>query len=105
MTNCIESMTCMPQNPLDVFNLYDVWYGTGASMIVMASIIGIILVAIYVKNRSMPMLTILGLYTFTAFSTILTNQYISAQYHVGIYVLIVGGAVAFIMMILRLTKE
>ena len=58
MTNCIESLSCLPTNPTDVLNIFDVWFGTGMSLMVMALIIGIITVAIYVRNRSLPMLAI-----------------------------------------------
>lgn len=98
-------MGCMPTNPLDVLNLYDVWLGTGMSLMIMALIIGIITVAIYIRNRSLPMLTILGMYEIAAFGSILTSQYISSQYQIMIYVLGMGVATALIMMILRLIKE
>lgn len=105
MTNCIESATCMPSNPLDVLNLYDVFFGTGMSLLIMALIIGIITIAIYVRNRSLPMLTILGIYEIAAFSSIITSKYISSQYQIAIYVLGVGVATAIVMLILRMVKE
>ena len=105
MTNCIETSTCMPTNPLDVLNLYDVFFGAGMSLLVMALIIGIITVAIYVRNRSLPMLTILGIYEIAAFGTIMTSKYISSQYQIAFYVLGIGIATAVVMVILRLVKE
>lgn len=95
----------MPQNPLDVLNLYDVFFGAGMSLFVMAFIIGVITIAIYVRNRSLPMLTILGIYEIAVFSSIVTSKYISSQYNIAIYVLGIGVATALIMMILRLVKE
>lgn len=95
----------MPQNPLDVLNIFDVWFGTGFSLLAMALIIGVITIAIYVRNRSLPMLTILGLYEFAAFGSIITSKYFSSQYHILIYVTIFGGVTAAMMMILRLVKE
>ena len=71
----------------------------------MAFIIGVITLAIYVRNRSLPMLTILGIYEIAAFGSILTNQVISTQYHLMTYVLILGSATAVIMLVLRLVKE
>lgn len=71
----------------------------------MALIIGIVTVAIYVRTRSLPMLTILGLYEIAAFSSIITSHYISAQYHVMEYVLIFGATTGIVMLVLRLVKE
>ena len=105
MVNCIEAGSCPPNNPLDVLNLYDVFFGTGMSLLVMALIIGIITMAIYVRNRSLPMLTILGIYEIAAFSSIITSKYISSQYQIAIYVLGAGVATAIVMLILRMVKE
>ena len=95
----------MPQNPLDVLNIFDVWFGTGMGIMAMALIIGVITIAIYVRNRSLPMLTVLGIYEFAAFSVILTNKLISSQYQIAIAVMILGGSKALVMMLLRLIKE
>lgn len=95
----------MPTSPADVLALFDVWYGSGFTLAVMALIIGSITLAIYVRNRSLPMLTILGLYEVAAFSSILTSKYVSSQYHLMEYVLIFGVVTAIVMMVLRLVKE
>ena len=105
MTNCIETMTCMPSQPLDVLNIFDIWFGTGMSLMVMALILGTITLAIYVRNRSLPMLTILGIYEIAAFSSIITSKYIASQYQIAIYVMGIGIATGIIMVILRLVKE
>lgn len=105
MTNCVESGQCMPQNPLDVLNIFDIWFGTGMSLMVMALLIGIITIGVYVRNRSLPMLAVLGIYEIAAFGAILTSKYISSQYHIMEYVIILGAATGAIMLILRLVKE
>jgi hypothetical protein len=105
VTNCVESSSCNPVNPLDVLNIFDVWFGTGFSLLVMGLIIGVITLAIYVRTKSLPFLTILGIYEIAAFGSILTSKYISSQYHILEYVIIFGGATALMMMILRLVKE
>ena len=105
MTNCIETGQCMPNSPLDVLNIFDVWFGAGMSLLAMALIIGTITIAVYVRNRSLPMLTILGLYEVAAFGTIITNKLFSSQYHILEYVCFFGGATAIIMLVLRLVKE
>jgi len=103
--NCIEAASCPPQNPLDVLNLYDTFFGAGFSLIAMALILGMITLAIYVRTRSLPMLTILGIYEIAAFGAILTSKYISSQYHAMEYVLFIGGATGITMLVLRLLKE
>lgn len=105
MTNCIESSLCMPSNPADVLNIFDVWFGAGMTILVMALIIGIITVGIYVRNRSLPMLAVLGTYESAAFAAILTSKYISAQYAELPYIIGLCGATAVVMMLLRLIKE
>lgn len=105
MTNCIESSTCMPTNPLDVLNIFDIWFGNGMSLMVMALIIGVITLGIYVRTRSLSMLTILGIYEIAAFGVLLTNKLISSQYQILIAVLILGGGTGFVMLYLRLVKE
>lgn len=105
MVNCIEAASCPPQNPLDVLNLYDVFFGSGMSLLAMALIIGIITIAIYVRTKSLPMLTILGIYEISAFSAIITSKYVASQYHVMEYVLFIGFAVGATMLVLRLVKE
>lgn len=95
----------MPANPLDVLNIFDVWFGAGFSLLAMALIIGIITIAIYVRNRSLPMLTILGLYEVAAFGSIITSSYFASQYHALVYVSFIGGATALTMLVLRLVKE
>lgn len=104
-TNCIESASCMPTSPVDVLNLYDVWFGSGFTVLIMALIIGTITLAIYARNRSLPMLAILGIYEVAAFGTILTSKYISSQYQTAEYVVGLGIATAVVMLIFRMVKE
>lgn len=105
MTNCIETQNCMPTNPLDVFNIFDVWLGAGFTLLILALILGTITLAIYIRNRSLPMLTILGLYEIATFGSILTSRYFASQYHYMIYALIFGGVSGLVIMYLRLVKE
>ena len=95
----------MPATPVAVFNAYDVTYGAGMTTMVMALIIGTITVAIYLRNRNLPMLAILGIYEIGIFSTILTSSYISSQYNIAEYVIGLGVTTAVVMMVLRLIKE
>ena len=104
-TNCIETGSCMPTNPLDVLNLYDVWLGPGMSLMVMALIIGIITLAVYVRTRNLPILAILGIYEVAAFGSILTSKYIASQYQLIPYIVALAAATGVVMMVLRLVKE
>ena len=90
MVNCIENLGCLPQNPLDVLNIFDVWFGAGMSLLAMALILGTIT---------------LGIYEIAAFGSIITSKYISSQYQIAIYVMGIGIATAVIMLVLRLVKE
>jgi len=105
LVNCVEAGSCMPNSPLDVLNIYDVFFGSGMSLLVMALILGIITIAIYVRNRSLPMLTVLGIYEIAAFGSIITSKYISSQYQIATYVLGIGAATGVIMLVLRMLKE
>jgi len=98
-------MSCNPSSPLDVLNIFDVWFGTGFSLLVMGLIIGVITLAIYVRTKSLPFLTILGIYEVAAFGSIFTNKFFASQYHDLEYVVIFGGATAIVMLVLRLVKE
>src|SRR5574342_377494 len=99
MVTCIEAGTCYPAMPLDVFSLFDTQYGAGMSLVIMALILGGITLAIYVRNRSLPMLTVLGIYEIAAFGSIITSHYIAAQYQIMQYVLILGAATGAVMLV------
>ena len=106
MTTCIESLSCIPQtNPLEVFKAFDVTYGTGTTTIIMALILGVITMAIYMRTKSLTMLTVLGIYELGIFTTILTSQYLSSQYQIAIYVIGIAATSVFALMCLRLVKE
>ena len=107
MTSCVESgaMNCLPTNPLDAFNLYDQMYGAGTSITMVALLLGIIIMAIYLRTRSLAMLAVLGIDVFATFTTILTSKYIASQYQIMQYVIILAVGSAILFMILRLVKE
>lgn len=105
MTTCIESLGCPPTTPLEVFHAFDVTYGAPMTLIVLALILGVIEIAIYLRTRSLAMLSILGFYTISAFSSIMLSPYISSQYHIALYVIALGASSAFTVAILKLVKE
>lgn len=105
-TTCIESISCLPTtSPLQVWQIFDIQVGTGTTLIMMALVLGAIEMAIYMRTRSLAMLAVLGIYTIAAFGSMLLSPYISSQYHIAEYVIILAVASVFVMMILKLVKE
>ena len=105
-TTCIESLSCIPTSSVtQVFNAFDVTYGTGMTMLVFGIILAAIELAIYMRTRSLAMFAIMGIYTFGAFGAILTAPYFSSQYHILIYVIALAGTSVFAMVVLKLVKE
>ena len=105
MVNCVLNLSCLPTYPTDVLGFWDHWFGAPASLIFMALIIGSITIAIYIRNRSLPMLTVLGIYEIAAFSSIITSNYVSSQYHLAVYVMIIGAASGLVLLYMKLVKE
>ena len=105
MTTCIENLSCFPSTPLGVFDFYEIQYGIPA-VIILALLVGIIIVAIYVRTRSLTQLAVMAMYAFAVFSAMWVNDaWLEAQYHTAVYVLALIIASAIMVMILRLVKE
>lgn len=102
---CYESLSCPPAMPLDVLNVFDVQYGTGSSSAILALLIGSVTLCIYMRDKSLTMLTVLGIYDLTIFAGLLSQQYVAAQYQTAIVVCAIAGAASLVVMILKLTKE
>jgi hypothetical protein len=102
---CYESLSCPPHMPLDVLNIFDVEYGTGSSSAILAILIGSVTLCIYMRDKSLTMLTVLGIYDLTIFAGLLTQQYFDAQYQTAIVVVAIAGASSAVVMILKLVKE
>ena len=107
MTTCIESglFTCFPNMPLKSFDLFDVQYGAGMSIVMMAFVVGLITICIYLRNRSLPMLSVLGIYEFAVFGNLLASKYLPSQFIAMEWVVVLGVATVITTMILRLIKE
>lgn len=98
-------MTCFPALPLDVFKFYWYQYGIPTS-IILGLLVGIIIVAIYVRTRSIIHLSVMSIYAFAVFSSMWVNDsYLEAQYHLAVYVVAVGIASGITMMVMRLGRE
>lgn len=105
MTTCIESFSCFPAKILDVFDFYDIQYGIPA-VIIIALLVGMIIVAIYLRTRSLSHLIIMTMYAFAALSAMWVNDaWLEEQYHTAMYVLFIAIASVIVVLILRLVKE
>jgi uncharacterized membrane protein YcjF (UPF0283 family) len=105
MATCIETMSCFPEKPLDVFNLYKYQYGIDTS-IILGLFVGIIITAIYLRTRSLAHLAVMSIYSFAVFSTMwINNTYLNEQYHTMLYVITVAIATVIVLAVLKLVKE
>lgn len=105
MTTCIENFACFPTTPLGVFDFYEIQYGIPA-VIILGLLVGMIIVAIYLRTRSLTQLTVMAMYAFAVFSAMWINDsWLEAQYHTAVYVLALVIASAIVVMVLRLVKE
>lgn len=104
-TTCYESLSCPPAMPLDVLNVFDVEYGAGSSSAILAALIGTVTLSIYMRDKSLTMLTVLGIYDLTIFAGLLSQQYFAPQYQAAIVVVAIAGASSAVVMVLKLVKE
>ena len=105
MTTCIESFSCFPTQILQVFDLYEIQYGI-PTVIIFGLLIGIIITAIYLHNRSLTALIVMSMYSFAVLSAMwISNEWLEAQYHTALYVMFIAIATVIVVMILKLVKE
>ena len=102
---CYESLTCPPAMPLDVLNVFDVQFGAGSSSAILAILIGSVTLCVYMRDKSLTMLTVLGIYDLTIFAGLLSQQYFAPQYQAVIVVVAITGASSAVVMLLKLVKE
>lgn len=102
---CYESLSCPPSTPLGVLDIFDVQYGAGSSSAILAILIGSVTLSIYMRDKSLTMLTVLGIYDLTIFAGLLSQQYFAPQYQAAIVVVAITGASSAVVMLLKLTKE
>ena len=102
---CIETMTCFPTNPLDVFKFYEYQYGI-PTIVILALFVGMIIMAIYLHTRSLAHLAVMSIYSLSVFGAMfLNNTYLEQQYHMAIYIIMVVVASVIVMLVLKLVKE
>lgn len=102
---CIETMTCLPEKPLEIFNYWLYQYGIPIPVVI-GLMIGMIIGAIYVRTKSMAHLAVMSIYAVTVFGSMLINDaYVESQYHTIVYVIAVAIATVITMMVLKLVKE
>ena len=105
MVTCIESFSCFPTEILQVFDFYEIQYGI-PTVLIFALLVGIIIVSIYLYNRSLSALIVMTMYTFAVLSAMWVNDvWLEAQYHTALYVMFIAIASLIVVFILRLVKE
>jgi uncharacterized membrane protein YeaQ/YmgE (transglycosylase-associated protein family) len=103
--NCAFQFTCFPDNPLAVFEIYSTVYGV-PNIVILGLVLGMIEGAIYLKNRSLTMLAILGIYTIAALgATAWNDPAISEQFDTVKYIIAFAIGTAILIMILKIVRE
>jgi hypothetical protein len=105
MATCVETFSCLPSGVMEVWRLYEYQYGIPVS-VVLGLLVGMIVLAIYVRTRSIVHLAVGGLYTIAAFSSMWAyNSFFEEQVKMAIYVIAVSVASAITLLVLKLVKE
>lgn len=105
MVTCIESMTCLPEKPLEIFNYWLYQYGIPVP-VVLGLIVGLIIGAIYIRTKSLAHLAVMSIYSISVFSAmIITGGYMETQYQAVVYIIALAIASVITMMVLKLVKE
>jgi len=103
--SCIDTLTCLPTKPLEIFNYWYYQYSIPVTVI-LGLLVGIIIVAIYVRTKSIAHLVVLSTYAVSVFSAMLVNDaYIEQQYHTVVIIIAVAVASVLTMFVLKLVKE
>ena len=102
---CVETLTCLPEKPLEIFNYWLYQYGIPVP-IILGLIVGMIIGAIYVRTKSLAHLAVMSIYAVSVFSAMLLNEaYVETQYQSVIYIIAIAIASVITMMVLKLVKE
>lgn len=102
---CVETLLCLPEKPLEVFNYWLYQYGIPVSVL-LSIIVFMIIGAIYVKNKSLAQVSVLTVYALSVFGSMFVNEtYLEEQYHTILYVIAISIASVIVAMILKLVKE
>ena len=102
---CVETLTCLPEKPLEIFNYWLYQYGIPVP-IILGLIVGMIIGAIYVRTKSLAHLAVMSIYAVSVFSAMLLNEaYVESQYQSVIYIIAIAIASVITMMVLKLVKE
>jgi hypothetical protein len=88
-----------------MFQIYPIQTGVPIS-IILGLFLGIIVLAIYVHSRSLSLLTVLGIYSIAAFSSVWASEaFFAESVKTALYVIVFIAATVAVMMILRFVKE
>lgn len=90
---------------MEIFNLYPIHTGIPVSVI-LGLFVGIIILAIYVRTRSIAHLSVLGIYSISIFSAMWASEaFFEESIKVALYVIAVSVASVIVMLVLKLVKE
>lgn len=108
-TNCVLESTCLnwltDGNPLGALSLFKEFYGI-PNAVTLGLLLGIITGMIYVHQRSLVQLAVIGIYIIALVGgTFAAEAYVAPQYHNLLYVILLGISSAVIIFIVRLIRE
>lgn len=105
MATCIETMSCFPAKPLDVFNFYNIQYGV-PTVVILAIFMALFIVAIYMRTKSLAHLIVLSVYSISVFGAMWLNDvFLLEQYHNLMYIIALAIASVITLVLLKLVKE
>lgn len=105
MASCIETMSCFPEKPLDVFRFFEYQYSI-PTVVILALFVGIFIAAIYMRTRSLAHLIVLSVYSFAVFGTMwASDAFLEEQYQMVVYIIALAIASVVVLVLLRLVKE
>lgn len=90
---------------MEFFKIYEYQAGIPVSVI-LGIFVGIIILAIYVRTRSLSHLSVMGVYAISIFSAMWASEtFFEDQIKIAIYVIALAMASVIVLMILKLVKE
>lgn len=105
MATCIETMSCFPTKPLEVFSFYNYQYGV-PTVVILAIFVALFIVAIYMRTKSLAHLAVMTIYSFSVFGAMWANDaFLLEQYHSVMYIMALAIASVVTVVLLKLVKE
>ena len=106
MVTCVENLSCFPNaTALEFLRLYEYQVGIPVPVI-LGILVGMIILAIYVRTRSIAHLSVLGIYAISIFSAMWASEaFFEESIHTALYVIAITVASVIVMLVLKLVKE